>query len=61
MDDAHVRDRPAAARLRRDLVHEGPRHLLVGFVLEVAHGAAAVLVADDAEEEADRAVFGRGG
>ena len=43
-----------------DLFHQGPRHLLVGFVFEVAHGPSAVLVADDAEEETDGAVFGRG-
>ena len=56
--DAHLGHGPAATRLARDLLHHRQRHLLVGLVLEVAHGAAAALVADHAEEHADPAVGG---
>ena len=49
------------ARLGRDLLHQRQRHLLVGLVLEAQHRAARVLVAHDADEEADGAVRGRRG
>jgi len=54
-----LRDGKAALRLGGDLVHQRQRHLLVGLVLEAHDGASAVLVAHDAQEQAERAVRGR--
>ena len=54
--DAHVAHGPLRARLPLDLLHQRQRHLLVRFVLEVPHFAAAVLVAHDPDEDARRTV-----
>ncbi len=59
VDEPHRGHRKALARLAGDLLHQRQRHLLVGLVLETHDGAPAVLVADDAHEQAECTVSGR--
>ena len=58
VDDGHPMDAELFVELRGDFSHFGQGHGFVGLVIEVERGAAVGLIADEAIEGDDGAVFG---
>ena len=59
MDDGDAMDGEFLAHLRTDFADFGERHFFIGFVFEIERGAAAEIIAREAVEDDQRAIFGR--